>query len=95
MMNETPESASFDRRFVNNMVESALRIGLIVILLFWTYDIIRPFVIPVIWGDIIAIAAGIIGLFVGAVVLAVWYKLFQAWINQIAHESDTRDQPDL
>ena len=47
-MNDTPESSNFDRRFVNNMVESALRIGL----------------------------------FIGAVVLAVWYKLFQLWISQ-------------
>jgi predicted PurR-regulated permease PerM len=39
------------------MVESALRIGLIFILLLWSYDIIRPFVIPIIWGGIIAIAA--------------------------------------
>jgi predicted PurR-regulated permease PerM len=30
------------------------------------------------------IAAGIIGLFMGAVILAVWYKLFQAWIKQQA-----------
>ena len=33
------------------------------------------------------LTAGIIGLFVGAVVLAVWYKLFQAWIKQMAAEA--------
>lgn len=42
--------------FVNNMLESFIRIGLLVILLVWTYDIIKPFVIPVLWGAIIAVA---------------------------------------
>ena len=42
--------------FINNMVESSIRIGLLFVLLFWTYDIIKPFIIPVIWGAIIAVA---------------------------------------
>lgn len=42
--------------FVNNMVESAIRIGLLFVLLVWTYDIIKPFIIPVLWGAIIAVA---------------------------------------
>ncbi|GAL34039.1 putative membrane protein [Vibrio maritimus] len=37
--------------FVNNMVESAIRIGLLVLLLSFTYDIIKPFIIPVLWGQ--------------------------------------------
>jgi predicted PurR-regulated permease PerM len=28
------------------------------------------------------IAAGVIGLFAGAVVLAIWYKLFNSWMAQ-------------
>ncbi|MCB1708074.1 MAG: AI-2E family transporter [Halioglobus sp.] len=47
----------FDTLFVRNMVEAALRIGLIFLLLLMTYDIIRPFLIPLAWGGIIAIAA--------------------------------------
>ncbi|MGF1731822.1 AI-2E family transporter [Photobacterium kasasachensis] len=42
--------------FINNMVESAIRIGLLFVLLIWTYDIIKPFIIPVLWGAIIAVA---------------------------------------
>ena len=42
--------------FINNMLESFIRIGLLVILLVWTYDIIKPFIIPVLWGAIIAVA---------------------------------------
>lgn len=46
----------YERQFVRNMVESSLRIGLIFILLVFTYDIIKPFVVPLTWGGIIAIA---------------------------------------
>ena len=47
----------FDRLFVRNMVESAIRIALLFTLLIFSYDIIRPFLIPLLWGGIIAIAA--------------------------------------
>ena len=48
---------SFDPLFVRNMLESSLRIGLVFLLLILTYDIIRPFVVPILWGSIIAMAA--------------------------------------
>ena len=51
-----PETG-FDRLFVRNMMESALRSGLVFILLVMTYDIIKPFLIPLVWSGIIAIAA--------------------------------------
>lgn len=56
-MDPATPNTGFDRLFVRNMVESALRIGLVFILLWMTYDIIRPFLIPIVWGGIIAIAA--------------------------------------
>ncbi len=56
-MNSDLPDISFDRKFVRNMVESGLRIGLVFILLYLTYDIVRPFVTPILWGGIIAIAA--------------------------------------
>lgn len=52
-----PSETEFDNQFIRNMVEAALRIGLIFLLLVLTYDIIRPFLIPLSWGGIIAIAA--------------------------------------
>ncbi|MCG9698661.1 AI-2E family transporter [Vibrio natriegens] len=42
--------------FISNMVESSIRIGLIFVLFMFTYDIIKPFILPVIWGAIIAVA---------------------------------------
>jgi predicted PurR-regulated permease PerM len=57
MENQTNQDTHFDPLFVRNMLESALRIGLVFLLLIWTYDIIRPFVVPILWGSIIAMAA--------------------------------------
>lgn len=55
-MNTEFTGTGHDESFINNMVESALRIGLILILLVWSYEIVKPFVIPIIWGAIIAVA---------------------------------------
>jgi predicted PurR-regulated permease PerM len=56
MDNESPNTG-FDPLFVRNMIESALRIGLVLVLLILAYDIIKPFLTPILWGSIIAIAA--------------------------------------
>ena len=56
MENQQP-NAGYDPLFVRNMIESALRIGLLLILLIFSYDIIKPFVTPILWGAIIAMAA--------------------------------------
>jgi predicted PurR-regulated permease PerM len=56
MDNENP-NAGFDPLFVRNMIESALRIGLVLLLLTLAYDIIKPFTTPILWGAIIAMAA--------------------------------------
>ncbi len=53
---ENPMQHSQSKLFITNMMESAIRIGLLFILIVWTYDIIKPFVIPVLWGAIIAVA---------------------------------------
>lgn len=56
-MEENNKDTYFDRLFVRNMIESSIRIGLVFTLLIFSYDIIKPFVIPLVWGGIIAIAA--------------------------------------
>ena len=42
--------------FTMKAIETAIRLGLIFLLLSWCLDIIRPFILPVIWGIIIAVA---------------------------------------
>jgi predicted PurR-regulated permease PerM len=56
MDNEQP-GAGFDPLFVRNMIESALRIGFLLVLLTLAYDIVKPFTTPILWGAIIAMAA--------------------------------------
>ena len=56
-MSEKQNSTHYEAQFVRNMVESSLRILLLALLLYLTYDIIKPFLVPVLWGGIIAIAA--------------------------------------
>ncbi len=44
-----------NRDFVNNIVEASLRIGLISVVLIACFGIVRPFVMPIVWGGIIAV----------------------------------------
>ncbi|MEZ5572673.1 MAG: AI-2E family transporter [Halioglobus sp.] len=53
MENDGPQ-ANYDPRFVRNMIESALRIGLLAVLLTLSYEIVAPFTVPILWGAIIA-----------------------------------------
>ena len=46
-----------DRAFVNNALEATIRIGLLVLLAAWCFEIVKPFVIPIAWGIIIAVGA--------------------------------------
>ena len=45
-----------ENNFVRNALEAAIRIAVIGALVVWTYHIVKPFLMPVIWGAIIAIA---------------------------------------
>ncbi len=56
-MDDKHARADYDPLFVRNMIESTLRIGLLALLLSVSYQIIRPFTVPILWGAIIAIAA--------------------------------------
>jgi predicted PurR-regulated permease PerM len=51
------EPSSIDKAFVNRALEATIRIGLVVLLVAWCFEIVRPFVIPVFWGMIIAVAS--------------------------------------
>ncbi len=42
--------------FTRNMIEAAIRLGLLLLLANWCYTIIQPFIMPIIWGVVIAVA---------------------------------------
>lgn len=45
-----------DRQFMDRAVEVSIRIALIALLAAWCFQIVRPFIAPMIWGVIIAVA---------------------------------------
>jgi predicted PurR-regulated permease PerM len=51
----TDETAG-DRRFTERAMEAVIRIALIGILAAWCLEIVRPFLVPMTWGVIIAVA---------------------------------------
>jgi predicted PurR-regulated permease PerM len=42
--------------FTRNTIEAAVRLGLLLLLATWCFKIITPFIVPVVWGVIIAVA---------------------------------------
>lgn len=42
--------------FVRKMVEAAIRIGILLVLVVWCLQIMEPFIMPVVWGGVLAIA---------------------------------------
>ena len=47
---------SVDKQLVAGAIEAAIRIGLIALLALWSFQIVQPFVVPMLWGIIIAVA---------------------------------------
>jgi predicted PurR-regulated permease PerM len=42
--------------FTSNAIEAAVRLGLLLLLATWCFKIVTPFIVPVVWGVIIAVA---------------------------------------
>ncbi len=55
-MSSVPTPTNNDRQFINRTVEAAIRIGVLAALAVWCFDIARPFLVPLVWGMIIAVA---------------------------------------
>ncbi len=45
-----------DHAFLKRAVEASIRIGLIALLVIWCFEVVRPFIQPIVWGIILAIA---------------------------------------
>ncbi len=45
-----------ERAFIARALETSIRIGLILFLVVWCFQIARPFLNPIVWGIILAIA---------------------------------------
>lgn len=42
--------------YLDKVTESVIRVGLVMLLLVWCFNILRPFITPVVWGVILAVA---------------------------------------
>jgi predicted PurR-regulated permease PerM len=49
-------SSSEDRAFLVRALESSIRIGLVLFLVVWCYQIAQPFIQPITWGIVLAVA---------------------------------------
>jgi predicted PurR-regulated permease PerM len=49
--------SSIEGQLTGRVLEATIRIGLVVLLVAWCFQIVRPFLVPTIWGVIIAVAA--------------------------------------
>jgi predicted PurR-regulated permease PerM len=47
---------SKDKAFLKRALEVSIRIGLLLLLVVWCFEIVRPFIVPVVWGIILAVA---------------------------------------
>jgi predicted PurR-regulated permease PerM len=45
-----------DDSYLSKVIEASIRVGLVLLLLIWCVTIIRPFITPVVWGIILAVA---------------------------------------
>lgn len=52
----TPRQSDQDKAFINRMLDATIRIGMVLLLAYWCLKIISPFIYPIIWAIIIAVA---------------------------------------
>ena len=50
----SPESS--DLAIARISAEAAIRVGLLLVLVYWCFTIAEPFLVPIVWGMIIAVA---------------------------------------
>jgi len=55
MINSRPPAD--DTRFLDRTLEATVRIGTLLLLVAWCFQIVQPFFIPIVWGMIIAVAS--------------------------------------
>lgn len=50
------EPSETDQQTAKRVIDTALRLGLVALMVFWSFSIFKPFVTPVLWAGIIAVA---------------------------------------
>lgn len=50
------EPSTDEAAFVGHALQAAIRIGIVLLLVVWCFTLVRPFLVPIVWGIIIAVA---------------------------------------
>lgn len=45
-----------NKNFIKNMIETVIKIAILGIFVLWTFQLIKPFLVPILWGIILAVA---------------------------------------
>ncbi len=53
---DKPAELAKDKAFFNRVVETVIRVAVIAVLAIYCFQIVRPFIVPVVWGVIITVA---------------------------------------
>ncbi len=53
----TQPASTDDKAYLNRALETSIRLGLVALLAVWCFRIVEPFIIPLVWGLIIAVAS--------------------------------------
>lgn len=53
----TQPAGTDDKAYLNRALETSIRLGLVALLAVWCFRIVEPFIIPLVWGLIIAVAS--------------------------------------
>ena len=51
-----PEAKLKEQQYTQKVMEAVIRVGIVLLLALWSFQIFKPFLGPVVWGIIIAIA---------------------------------------
>jgi len=51
-----PSRSEEDKAFHRRILDAAISLGLLALLVLWCFNIVRPFIMPVLWGAIMAVA---------------------------------------
>ena len=49
-------SSAADTNLEQKVINTTIKLGILVLLLYWCFDIVKPFLLPIVWGAVIAVS---------------------------------------
>jgi predicted PurR-regulated permease PerM len=99
-MNETDKIIARERAYTGPAIDIAIRIGVVALLIAILDNLLKPILlgrgapVPMLVIFLGAIGGflsmGFMGLFVGAVILSIGFKLFRAWLDELSDSNTSK-----